>query len=225
MRIFYLLTAILMLTSCNSSINKTSTPIRATDGVIHLCEPNVNQKGHLMTALQNRCSVREYDTKSIDLETLSDLLWAANGINRVENGKRTAPSALNAQDILIYVCMPEGAYIYMPHINQLKQICPFDLRKEIADTQEFAKEAPLSLVLVSDLTCFPFEDKERATKLGCIDAGYVSQNIYLYCSINNLATVARGTMNTETLIEALMLNENQIPLLNHPIGYLKQDKQ
>lgn len=218
MRLISLFAVILMLTSCNHSVQKTSTPIQADNGVIRLCEPDLSVEGSLMHALKDRCSVREFDTQSLDLETLSGLLWAANGINRAESGKRTAPSAVNAQDILLYVCMAEGAYLYHPESNELQQVCTVDLRKAIAGPQEFAEKAPVSLVLVTDLSRFPFQN-EKTLQFGCVDAGYVSQNIYLYCTVQHLATVARGTMDVAAISEALMLNEQQIPVLNHPVGY------
>lgn len=214
-----------MLTSCNAKPTRTSTPICINNNEIQLTQPDLQVKGELMTALKNRCSVRTFDTKTLDLETLSNLLWAANGINRDESAKRTAPSAVNAQDILIYVCMENGAFIYLPESHSLQLVSNQDLRKEIAHTQDFAKDAPISLVLVSDLRRFPFDNKEKALQLACMDAGYVSQNVYLYCTIDNLATVARGTMNTDALKEALNLNDNQVPLLNHPIGYIKEIEQ
>ena len=225
MRTTCLLIVTLMLASCTTSVKQISTPIQAENGVIELLEPNISLQGEVMTALKERCSVREFDEKTLDLETLSNLLWAANGINRAEEGKRTAPSAVNAQDILIYVCMPEGAYLYHPETNQLQLVCSQDLREDVAGAQEFAKKAPLALVLVSDLSRFPFDDEAVTMKLGSIDAGYVSQNIYLYCTIDHLVTVARGTMNAENLAKALMLNENQIPILNHPVGYPKQENK
>ena len=214
-----------MLTSCNAKPTRTSTPICINNNEIQLTQPDLQVKGELMTALKNRCSVRTFDAKTLDLETLSNLLWAANGINRDESAKRTAPSAVNAQDILIYVCMENGAFIYLPESHLLQLVSNQDLRKEIAHTQDFAKDAPISLVLVSDLSRFPFDNKEKALQLACMDAGYVSQNVYLYCTIDNLATVARGTMNTDAMKEALNLNDNQVPLLNHPIGYIKEIEQ
>ena len=225
MKTFIFLSVLFMLTSCNAKPTRTSTPICINNNEIQLTQPDLQVKGELMTALKNRCSVRTFDTKTLDLETLSNLLWAANGINREESAKRTAPSAVNAQDILIYVCMENGAFIYLPESHLLQLVSNQDLRKEIAHTQDFAKDAPISLVLVSDLSRFPFDNKEKALQLACMDAGYVSQNVYLYCTIDNLATVARGTMNTDALKEALNLNDNQVPLLNHPIGYIKEIEQ
>ena len=225
MKTFIFLSVLFMLTSCNAKPTRTSTPICIKNNEIQLTQPDLQVKGELMTALKNRCSVRTFDTKTLDLETLSNLLWAANGINRDESAKRTAPSAVNAQDILIYVCMENGAFIYLPESHSLQLVSNQDLRKEIAHTQDFAKDAPISLVLVSDLSRFPFDNREKALQLACMDAGYVSQNVYLYCTIDNLATVARGTMNTDALKEALNLNDNQVPLLNHPIGYIKEIEQ
>ena len=106
-----------------------------------------------MKALSDRHSDREYAAKELSLQDLSDLLWAANGINRPD-GKRTAPSALNKQDIDIYVIMKEGAYLYDAKANSLQPIAKGDHRAAVAGSQDFVKSAPVSLVLVSDLSRF-----------------------------------------------------------------------
>ncbi|WP_288148895.1 SagB/ThcOx family dehydrogenase [Bacteroides acidifaciens] len=172
----------------------------------------------LMKALSHRQSVREFSTKDISLQELSNLLWAANGINR-KNGKRTAPSALNAQDIDIYVCRADGGYLYEPQSNTLKQITGKDLRNEVAGSQDFVKNAPVCLVLVSNEAKFT---KGGGEKWEGVDAGYVSQNICLYCSATNLATVPRGSMNTAALKKELKLTDKQTPWINHPVGYNKK---
>jgi len=170
----------------------------------------------LMESLQKRCSEREYDaSKSISDATLSQILWAACGISRPESGKITAPSAINAQDIQVYVCSKDGAWLYQPKEHQLLKVSDKDLRQAVAGRQAFAAEAPISLVLVSDQSRF----RNGSEIFGAMDAGYVSQNIYLACTALGLKTVARASMEKGQLAEALGLRENQILELNHPIGY------
>ena len=89
-----------------------SVAASAADKVVKLPKPNLNRAGTVMKALSERQSTREYASKTLSLADLSDLLWAANGINRPESGKRTAPSALNKQDVDVYVILPEGSYVY-----------------------------------------------------------------------------------------------------------------
>lgn len=84
----------------------------AAERTIQLPKPDMNRAGLLMKALSERHSTREYASKALSNTDLSDLLWAANGINRSSEGKRTAPSAMNRQDIDIYVVLPQGTYLY-----------------------------------------------------------------------------------------------------------------
>lgn len=189
--------------------------------VIKLNQPDKKRGLSVMQALEKRQSTRQYADKQLDMQDLSDLLWAANGINRPESGKRTAPSALNAQDVDVYVCFPEGAYLYDAKSNVLQPIAKGDFRLMVADSQEFAKEAPVCLVLVSDLNRFKRENKESMLLMGAVDVGIVSQNISLFCAATGLATVPRGYMNKDELKMALKLKESQHLLINHPVGYTK----
>lgn len=183
--------------------------------------PTKSAKMTLMAALQQRHSVREFSDKGISDAVLAELLWAACGINRPETKKITAPSAINAQDIIIYVCTKNGAWLYMPENNSLKKICGKDLRSAVAGRQQSVATAPVSLVLVSDHGKFG-NHKNGADTMGAIDAGYVSQNICLACTALGLATVPRMTMDKETLAKELQLDDSKILLVNHPVGYGKK---
>ena len=197
-----------------------STPIPA-DSVITLLKPDKSLDVSLMQALSDRKSQREFADKPLSLEDLSSLLWAANGINR-EDGRRTAPSAINAQDIDIYVCLANGAYLYDAKQNQLVRVCTVDLRQAVAGRQPVV--APAFLVLVADLSRYPermLSQRQLVESFACMDAGYVSQNICLYCSAAKLATVPRASMDKEALTQALNLTDNQFPVLNNPVGYMK----
>ena len=168
----------------------------------------------LFEVLQKRASIREYSDKDISDKTLSQVLWAACGKNRPD-GRITAPSAVNAQDVVVYVCKANGAFLYDAQNNTLVQVSKKDLRKAVAGRQEFAAKAPVSLVLVSNLEKLP-----RANEmLGAMDVGYVSENICLACTALGLATVPRATMDIEVLNNELGLGEKQVPMLNNPVGY------
>ena len=170
-------------------------------------------KFSLVDALTQRQSVREYATTALTDQELSNVLWAACGINRPETKKITAPSAINAQDIMVFVCREDGAWRYEPDGQSLVKVSSLDLRKAVAGRQEFAAAAPVCLVLVSDVS--RVHDRRE---FGAMDAGYVSENIYLICTALGLKTVARASMERDALVRELGLSDSQIPMLNHPIG-------
>lgn len=193
----------------------------AADKVIKLPKPNLNRTGGtVMKALSERHSTREYASKALSLSDLSDLLWAANGINRPD-GKRTAPSALNKQDVDVYVVLPEGSYLYDAKTHQLNLVAEGDHRDAVAGGQAFVKEAPVSLVLISDLSRFGDAKNIRNQLMGAVDVGAVCQNISLFCTTANLATVPRASMDINKLKTVLKLKDSQIPMMNHPVGYFK----
>ena len=172
----------------------------------------------LMQTLEKRQSVREFDKGNIPLRELSNLLWAANGVNR-EDGKRTAPSALNKQDVDVYVCMENGAYKYDAKGHALVQVTDKDVRPAVAAQQTWAADAPVVIVLVSDLRKL---GGEKVREMGAIDAGHVSQNVCLYCAATGLATVPRASMDKRAVATALNLENGQEPMLNLPVGYPKK---
>ena len=198
-----------------------SVAASAADKVVKLPKPNLNRAGTVMKALSERQSTREYASKALSLADLSDLLWAANGINRPESGKRTAPSALNKQDVDVYVILPEGSYVYDAKNHQLNLVSEGDYRDAVAGGQTFVKAAPASLVLVSDVSLFGDAQKPQNQVVGAMDVGIVSQNISLFCANAKLATVPRGSMDATQLKKVLKLKDSQIPMLNHPVGYFK----
>lgn len=193
----------------------------AADKVIKLPQPNLKRTGTVMKALSERHSTREFASKALSLADLSDLLWAANGINRKDSGKRTAPSAMNKQDVDVYVVLPEGSYLYDAKTHQLNLIAEGDYRGAVAGGQAFVKSAPVSFVLISDLSRLGDAKNARTQLMGAMDAGIVSQNISIFCSAANLATVPRASMDNDQLKKVLKLKDTQIPMMNHPVGYFK----
>ena len=199
-----------------------ATSCKAQDNIL-LPKPSMDNKVTLMQALQNRHSTREYADKQISDDVLSTVLWAACGINRPSEGKITAPSAINAQDIQVYVVRQDGAYLYKPEDNSLQKVSSKDLRAAVAGRQSSAASAPVSLALVSNHNKFPQQmPKEAKTRMGVVDVGYVSENICLACSALGLNTVPRMTMDTETLKKELGLDDNYDLVLNSQIGYPKK---
>ncbi len=156
--------------------------------------------------------------KDLSLAEISELLWAANGVNRADEGKRTAPSAMNVQDVDIYVVAKNGTYLYNAKNHSLGLAASGDFRALVAGAQADFAKAPIMLVLVSDVSKFPRGDDASRQRLGALDAGIVSQNISLYCSGSGLITRVRAFMDSEGLAKALKLSASQIPMLNHPVG-------
>ena len=181
---------------------------------IALPKPTADSGMTVLQALKVRHSCRSFAEQEIPLEAISGVLWAANGYNRPD--KRTNATGLNKQEIEIYACMKAGTYRYDAKANALVKVCDADLRNAVADHQPYAAKAPVSLLIVADVSD-PVYSKKWNT-LTHYDAGIVSGNIYLYCAANGLATVCRGSMDREALRKALKLPETKVLHLNHPIG-------
>ena len=185
---------------------------------IQLKAPEKKAGLSVMETLANRHSTREFSNKNLTLQELSNLLWAANGINRPEKGMRTAPSAMNAQEVDVYVCMEEGAFLYDAKSNQLQPVIQEDLRGLVCGKQTFVKNAPVVLLMVSDLSKLPGGNSEQTKLMAAIDAGIVSQNISIACSGLGLITVPRASMDKEALAQKLKLKSTQLLLMNNPVG-------
>lgn len=197
----------------------TSCAVAQGGADIKLQVPNKERGASIMQSLAQRQSHRDCADKELNMSDLSDLLWAANGINRHEKKMRTAPSAMNRQDIDIYVVAEKGTYKYLPEENKLQILEEGDHRDAVAAGQDFVKKFPVSLVLVSDLSKFGDNGNDRTRLMAAMDAGYVSQNICLFCSGTGLVTVPRATMDNAALKQILHLSDTQLPLLNNPVGY------
>lgn len=213
-----LLTAALWLTTSLLTLS-----VQAQDlAPIQLNTPGKNRNCDLMQALQQRQSNRSFNPTAVSLQDLSDLLWAANGINRPESGKKTAPSAMNSQDVDIYVLNAEGSFRYDALSNTLQPVAKGDQRTLVEGNRPSG--APIILVLTADMAKYrnykagDDANNKHLYEMGAIDAGIVSQNISLFCAAAGLGTVPRAGMNKEALKEILKLTPSQVLWLNHPIG-------
>ena len=189
--------------------------------VIKLNEPNKTGGSSVMEAFSNRKSVRAFSDKKLSTQELSDLVWAAAGINRSGSGLRTAPSWRNYQDIDLFVCFPEGMYFYNSKQHVLEPFAKGNFYPLIAADQPYVNDAPVILLLIADLSKMQDDNVLPQMVIAGLDAGIVSQNISIFCAGNNLITVPRGFMNREELIKVLKLKETQHIMLNHPVGYTK----
>ena len=172
----------------------------------------------LMEALAKRSTSRAFATNELSSQQISSLLWAAFGINRPD-GKRTAPSAMNFQETDIYVLLKSGAYVYSAASNQLNQVVAEDIRA-LGGIQAFVKDAPVTLVFVADLAKSG-GNNEGNRNFASIDVGYISQNVYLFCASEGLATGARALVDQKALGEKLKLRPDQLIVLAQSVGYPK----
>ncbi len=170
-------------------------------------------EGSLTRALQDRQSSRSFTDMKISRQMLSDLLWAADGINRPD-GKRTVPSAMNRQDITVYVGTDEGTFRYDAKENKLVKIGSGDLRKAVAGRNTFIRTAPVVLAIASDTSAF-----KGNIALSGIDAGVVVQNVYLFCAANGLGTVCcYAGEDTSEVQKFLGIKSENKPLVYMPVG-------
>jgi SagB-type dehydrogenase family enzyme len=174
----------------------------------------------LMEALKARHSTREFDARPLSAQVLSNLLWAAQGVNRADTGKRTSPSARDWREIQVYVVMKEGVSVYEPATHTLRRIVDKDLRA-LTGTQDFPATAPLNLVYVADLARMVDATDDNKRLYSATDTGFIAQNVYLFCASAGLATVVRGSVDREALAAALGLGPKQPIILAQSVGYPK----
>jgi SagB-type dehydrogenase family enzyme len=185
---------------------------------IQLTPPDFSHSKPLLRTLQERHSTKAYDTRPIPIETLSSLLWAAFGINRPDSGKRTVATAVNCQDIDIYVVFAEGVYVYQAKEHRLMPVLAKDVRS-LAATQDYAQKAAIQLVYVSDYSKMNDNMGAKKAIYSAFHAGAISQNVYLYCASAGLGTVVRDGVNREALSKALTLRDNQTIVMAQTVGY------
>jgi SagB-type dehydrogenase family enzyme len=185
--------------------------------IISLPKPRQSGGAPLLEALRMRRSSREFDNRELDLDVLSDLLWAAFGVNRPD-GHRTAPSARNWQEIDIYAALKDGLYLLDPKNWTLKRILAEDIRAATG-MQDFVATAPLNLVYVADLSRTDSQDRQEQRFYSALDAGFISQNVYLFCASQGLATVVRGLVDRRALAKLMGLRLQQRVIVAQTVGH------
>jgi SagB-type dehydrogenase family enzyme len=188
---------------------------------IKLPPPQLDRGKTLMQALNERKSSRSFSSRKLPLNVLSNLLWAACGINRPESGKRTAPSAVNWQEIDVYMADQEGLFLYDGKDHTLKPILKKDIRA-LTGKQAFVAEAPINLIYVADFSKMGGGSAEEKNFYSTVDAGFVSQNVYLYCASEGLSTVVRGSVDRDALSQIMKLSSKQKVILVQTVGYPKE---
>ena len=187
---------------------------------VPLPSPETSGGKPLMQVLKDRHSTREFSNQNLSLQMLSNLLWAAFGVNRPD-GKRTAPSAMNWQEIDIYVATQDGLFLYDAKANALDPVLTQDVRAATG-MQPFVKEAAVDLVYVADLAKTGRTGGEDQTLYTAADTGFIAQNVYLFCASEGLAVVVRGSVDRVALAKLIKLRPNQKIILAQTVGYPKK---
>ena len=188
---------------------------------IELPKPQMDGGRPLMQVLKERSTSRDFSSEKLPLPVLSNLLWAAFGVNRPESGKRTAPSARNWQEIDIYVATADGLYVYDAKAHRLNPVLAEDVRAATG-TQPYVKGAPVNLVYVADLAKTGKASAPDQDFYAAADTGFIAQNVYLYCASEGLATVIRGSVDRPTLAKLMKLRPDQKITLSQTVGYPKK---
>jgi len=188
---------------------------------IQLSPPQTDGGRPLMKVLKDRASSRNYSPEKLPVQVLSNMLWAAYGMNRQESGGRTAPSASNSQDMEIYVAMADGVFLYDAKANVLKPVVADDIRA-LTGRQPFVKEAPVNLIYVSDQSKMTRAAPADKDFYAAAHTGFISQNVYLFCASEGLATVVRASFDRPALAKAIGLRPDQKITLVQTVGYPKK---
>jgi nitroreductase len=175
----------------------------------------------LMKALSNRQTAREFSDKKLPEQVMSNLLWAAWGVNRQDAKKRTAPSAMNKQEIDVYVSTAEGVFLYDAFKNTLLQVSKEDVRAKTG-LQDFVKTAPVNIVFVADYSKMGTGSVPDKDKYAYADAAFISENVYLFCASEGLATGVRANIDKESCATALKLKADQHVIMGQAVGYPKE---
>jgi len=210
--VYLLLSGILILSSvgCGQDLKPVPLPKPQKDGG----KP-------LMQALNDRRSSRSFSSEKLPMQVLADLLWAAFGVNRPDSGKRTAPSAVNWQEIDIYVALAQGLYLYDAGAHVLKPVLAEDIRAA-AGRQKFTQVAPVDLIYVADRSRMGKATEDQKDFYSATDTGFISQNVYLFCASEGLVTVILGLVDKQALAKKMGLGSNQQVILTQPVGYPRE---
>jgi nitroreductase len=188
---------------------------------IQLPQSQPSSGNALLKILEKRRTTREYGPEPLPVAVLASLLWAAFGISRPD-GRRTAPSARNYQEIDIYVAKSDGLYLFDAKENMLRPVLAEDIRG-LTGIQSYVKQAPVSLVYVADISKMSGSSDEEKIFFTAADSGFISENVYLYCAAEGLVTGVRANIDKPVLAKAMKLRPDQKITLAQCVGYPKKE--
>lgn len=212
MKLYKLIISLFLITSALAALPFENAP------TIKLPPPVKTGGPALAEALSARQSSREYSSRELSPEILSNLLWSACGVNRDESGKRTAPTAMNWQDTEVYAALPNGLYLYDHKNHSLILIKKGDIRK-LTGKQDFVEKAALNLIYVADLSKMKNASENDKLLYAGIHAGCISQNVSLYCAATGLNTVMRRYVDFDALKKEMALGDEKIIVMCQTVGY------
>ena len=195
-----LLSAIVLLCSATCAMSQ----------VINLPAPALSDTATLKYALENRQSTREYSAKKLNRQEIANILWAGWGFNRKD--KRTAPSAIDRQEITLYVCTHEGVFLYDAENNRLETISNKNIMR-MCGKQPFVETAAANIIYVCN------KAESVSAEMSGVCCGAISQNIALYCASQNIGNVVRASFDADTLRQQLKLSGDNVVVLAQSIGY------
>jgi nitroreductase len=172
----------------------------------------------LLQALSDRKTTRNISEEKLSPQMLSNLLWAAWGVNRPAINGRTAPSAMNVQEIGIYVFLEQGVYLFDEKVHGLKPVLAGDHRAK-AGTQTGVAKAPVNLLYVADLDKYRGLPAESKTAWSNAHAGFIGQNVYLFAASEGLASWFRAFVDAPAVAQLLSLRPGQKVLYGQTVGY------
>ena len=187
---------------------------------IELPPPRKEGGKPLMQAIAARRSIRDYSDRPLPPQVLSDLLWAAFGINRPQSADRTAPSWRHSIETEIYVATAEGVWRYDPEAHRLLPHLRGDIRAQTG-TQDFPATAPVNLVYVADGSRMGDASPDDKRLYAFTDAGFIGQNVYLFCASEGLATVFRASVDRDALARTMRLGRSRFITFAQTVGYPK----
>jgi nitroreductase len=190
----------------------------SAQGIVKLPAPRVKGGRPFMEAIASRRSMREFGGRAVDEQVLSDLLWAAFGINRPDTGGHTAPSWHGSMETDIYIAKSDGVWLFEPKGHTIKRVVEADIRSEIGE-QPYVGTAPVVLIFVADITRMYEGSEDEHRLFAYVDTAYISQNVYLFAASEGLNTVVIGSIKGEAVGRRLNLGKQQRVTLGQPIGY------
>ncbi len=188
---------------------------------IKLPAPSTDSGLSVMQALGKRRSIRSFSKQPLSEQSLSNVLWAAFGVNRPEGAERTAPSWRGSKETDVYACTADGVFLYEPKSHVLQRTLGTDIRAKTS-SMVFAGSAPVVLVYAADLSRMAKASREDQVLNAHVDAGIIGQNVYLYCASAGLATVILGSIDRAGLPRRMGLREGQIVTFAQPVGHPAQ---
>lgn len=210
----------LIMVPCVTIPAVAGTVAPAEEQTIQLSNPQTD-RNQFLQLLMKRESSRSFRSHALPNTVLSNLLWAAAGINRQESSKRTAPTANNRQEIDVYAATAKGVYLYDVKAHALTLIVARDIR-EMTGRQPFVKDAAVNLVYVADYTKSGAASNEDRLLYAAAATGFIGQSVYLYCASEGLATVVRAMIDRTALAEVMKLRPSQKIILAQSVGYPKK---